>query len=610
MDGGRTPLAGAVALAVLAAVLVPRQARPLLRTCGDWCDRAQDEATPCQIDPALTPCAGGAWCETTCGQWALFRLGDPRERKVPCETFARAGAYARGGAPCDPSCLSPEISRERYPAPTGLGFFCDPGTCNPPVQARYENDTRALERGMRILQCPCAWFASDCPEGREDVRAVVKGASAASDGLQVLRLELSAAAFARVIARHKPGGAVRVVHLDAAGDPREQPFALALPASDAAVDGNDARAHAGGTGGAGDGAGDGAGGGVGGGVGGGATGGGGAGGGGHAGSSVEDNGDDEARVAYLELLSGPTRSDGGLHPSVTDVARRLRALPAGRTVMGGLQPADARAPSSSGGESASTSAPPHDAALWVYPTLSGFSNGKYKFLLDALGAGAYSPVAHVFVVATGSGLFGAESAVTSLEALRRAHPPGAAASPRVHVHVLHGVRTMSDVPPEARPIVARWALGGARGGVTLTIVASAVGGGGGGGAWPDATPALAGALRAALDRGAALRARSATTAPAPLGGRASPSAAAPFYVQRALAAIFRTRPRGSLRAAHDDGASDFAHGANESNSAFVGCSRPQVLDQLAVVWKDAVCAGARDVGACAQLAAERVFVNV
>ncbi|KAJ1637049.1 hypothetical protein T492DRAFT_955866 [Pavlovales sp. CCMP2436] len=480
-----------------------------LPTCGDWCEGHDAEITPCELDQAVTPCAGGAWCTTTCGMWTISRLGDPLESKVPCEVFAQAGAYAKGGLPCDPKCLSPEISPTRYPSPTGLGFFCDPGTCNPPVQARYEHDPAALARGMRVLQCPCHWFASDCTEGRELVRAVVKGAS--SDGLQVLRIEVGVTAKSRLIATHRPGGAVRILHYDDELAAREQPYALSLPAL--------ALPAAAGAG---------------------------------AGEEEESG--------FIELLSGP--AEDSLDPRVTEVARRLRALPPGRWEAGevGLG----------------------ERELWVYPTLSGFYNRKYAFLLDTLElsspARETSPtvarVEHVFVVATGSGLGGAASAVASLE-------PLVAQRRMRQIHFIYGVRSLADIPQEWRQRLARWA--GEGGAVTLTVITSSP-------ASPTAAELLgkhAGALHTAEQRGHALRSLD--------GGQQGDGR---FYVQHALAVAFRSV--GYLA----------KHGASFRNTALVGCSRVEVVDSLFRIWGEEVCRGADDAVACDQLAFERVFINV
>lgn len=497
------PLLAALAVA-LAAARWPawRPLRSRLPLCGGWCDDAREAGAACELDARLTPCAGGRWCESTCGAWALYRLGDPLERPVPCETFAQAGAYARGGLPCAPGCLPPEVSPARYPAPTGLGFFCDPGTCNPPVQARYARDPAALARGMRVLQCPCQWFAADCAEGREPVRAVRKGAptSASDEGLQLLRLEVGAAALRRLLDGHRPGGAVRIVRLEADGALREQPFALALPdAAAAAEEGEEA--------------------------------------------------------AYLEVLSSPVRSDDGLHPSVTLVARGLRALPPGRSALGG------------GGSSGSPE-------LFAHPTVGGFQNRRYAFLLDAL-----EGVRTAYVVATGSGLFGAASAVGALEA--RVGEGGLQ-----RVHVLYGLRGLEGLPPEVLPLLAGWARGGARGAVSLTLVLS-----GGcpsppdGGALPEADAA---ALLEAARRGERLRALS------------SADPAGRFHVQHALEAAL-----GAAAARAEPG-------AGWRSAAVVGCSRTEVLDALGGVWERALCGPERGAEGdrCRALAAERVFTNV
>eukprot|EP00957_Ditylum_brightwellii_P039683 3002231-Ditylum_brightwellii.AAC.1 len=61
---------------------------------------------------------------------------------------------------CDTSCLLPEIRPHRYPAPTGLGLFCQKGTCYPASSSLAE----LIPDIPANLECPCNWFGSDCSD--------------------------------------------------------------------------------------------------------------------------------------------------------------------------------------------------------------------------------------------------------------------------------------------------------------------------------------------------------------------------------------------------------------------------------------------------------------
>jgi hypothetical protein len=120
------------------------------RVCGKWCAHAATPAdTPCIMNKQIIPCRG-EYCRTTAGLWSLFAMGSMKKKRVvPCELYAAGAGYPIGGVPCDPACLIDEIKAERYPAPTGYGVMCKPGTCIPAASSRSK-----CGEGLGLLQCP------------------------------------------------------------------------------------------------------------------------------------------------------------------------------------------------------------------------------------------------------------------------------------------------------------------------------------------------------------------------------------------------------------------------------------------------------------------------
>lgn len=120
------------------------------KTCGPWCLRARrhDPAqTKCRMDESIMPCAS-TYCQTTCQLWNDNILKQPKP-KLTCDAYKNGQGFPRGGVPCDDGCLPLELRRQRYPAPTGLGLLCKPGTCQPAGT-------------MTDFQCPCNWFGAPC----------------------------------------------------------------------------------------------------------------------------------------------------------------------------------------------------------------------------------------------------------------------------------------------------------------------------------------------------------------------------------------------------------------------------------------------------------------
>ena len=75
------------------------------------------------------------FCTTTCGLWDTSILR-PATKAVTCDEFMVTSAFPKGGELCKEECLLAELMPNRYPAPTGLGFFCAPGSCDPAVQVQ------------------------------------------------------------------------------------------------------------------------------------------------------------------------------------------------------------------------------------------------------------------------------------------------------------------------------------------------------------------------------------------------------------------------------------------------------------------------------------------
>lgn len=191
-----------------------------LRKCDVACEggvTAANAAQPCAIHPEEIVCADPFWCTTTCALWhANMRQTRPF---ASCEMFIRTEVYAWRAKLCDDRCLLPEVRGERYPNPTGHGFFCKPGTCEPAAQTRHAQD----EPGLGIMECPCNWFGADCRTDWVPVRAIRKGYLG---DMQSIVIVVDEEKWQILIAGFRPGSVIRVQHVDPNGVPREQPYAL------------------------------------------------------------------------------------------------------------------------------------------------------------------------------------------------------------------------------------------------------------------------------------------------------------------------------------------------------------------------------------------------
>lgn len=292
------------------------------------------------MDQALMPCRG-EWCITTCQMWTSFMLNDLQTFNVSCDNFARFYGFPRGAEVCKPECVLPEIRSDRYPAPTGLGLLCRPGTCEAGTQSRYANDAKNIFPGLGVLTCPCNWFGSDCRDDWAPVRAIEK--EVVGD-FHVTRFKVDEGSWHRIMANHQPGGVVRVQHVDSSGVAREQPYALFT--------------------------------------------------------------DKDGVVGILEVLAGAPQS--GMHPAVVEVANRVRAHEGGAV-----------------------------SSLYINPSVAGFFNKRFTFLMDAL-MQPDSVVKHVVVVSAGSGLSGALSAINRIFS--------SSTLPLPQLHLYHGVRHVRDLP--------------------------------------------------------------------------------------------------------------------------------------------------------------------
>lgn len=340
--------------------------------CGAWCSSPTvDPASPCIVDEKVIPCAG-AYCSSTCGLWNLSVLlaGSPLSPPISCDSFVNFGGYPLGAVPCAPECLVDEIKPTRYPAPLGFGLLCAPGTCDPSTQARYANTSKALEGRLGVLECPCNWFGADCPDDWVQVEAVLRKRRLGD--VEHTVFGVSPEGWHNIMASHRLGGTVRVQSpSDSAWGrrPLEQPYALAAD---------------------------------------GLTG---------------------AEVGEVEVLTGPP--DVRYHPTVTEVAQRVRALP-----VGPIQ--DAPSP------------------LFINPSVGGFFNARYEWLSDEV-ASRGDQLDHVVIISTGTGISSARHAIAEL--IRRPRAP--------RVHLYYGVRDARHLP--FREELAGWVAAGR---LALTLAVS------------------------------------------------------------------------------------------------------------------------------------------
>lgn len=449
------------------------------KVCGQWCANPNHKETQCIMDTTVIPCRG-EWCTTTCELWDLFVLGgNDKRRPVSCQQYKNGMAYPRDAVVCDASCLIPEVSPSRYPAPTGLGILCRPNTCSP-AATPLENARKG--RVLGELQCPCNWFGSECKNDWLPVKAVVKkNLDDKLGALEFVTLILDKDDWKRVIKDYRPGGVVRITHDDEDGIPRE--FACAL-----------------------------------------------------APASLDTPG-------KLTFLTAPP--DTSLHPHVRQVADRIRNL--------------------------SKSTPINN--LFVNPSISGFYNGSYEYLMDYLQSHD-NEIRNVIIMSSGAGLGGALSAVDAV--LRKnkdsSHP--------IKIYLYYGLRNVEHLPYRER--LEKLA---ASGDIQLTLVVSngSSENNNAGGQWKSVSNEIGEALK----RGEASRKLKPVDKLKPFLSQLSQP-----YTQHVVG-LDLFAENGSLR----------KEGACLENTVFVSCGRIELLDDMNVILR--AMSGGKD-----KLVFEHVFTNI
>lgn len=199
----------------------------------------------------------------------------------------------------------------------------------------------------------------------------------------------------------------------------------------------------------------------------------------------------------LKVLTGPPPE--GLHEVVVEVAHAVRQHTPGPCT-----------------------------TLFVNPAIAGFFNGRYEYLLDALGS-----VKQVAIVSSGVGFSGVKAAISGLL------PTG------LQMHIFYGVRNAKDVPYQdflTSPLVEEK--------VKLTLLVSGQG-----------PTSAAGNLQNAVDRGQMLLAAKASSA-VPIA--LQPHVSGKIYAQQAVALDFLAGGLARI-------------GASLSDTAVIICGRYELL---------------------------------
>lgn len=312
--------------------------------CGQWCASPNEKETKCTMDQDIIPCRG-QWCTTTCGLWNVFVLGnDDKRRPVSCSMYASGLAFPRGAEICSEDCLTPEVRQDRYPAPTGYGIMCRPNTCSPGA-----TPLKNVGKALGELQCPCNWFGSECTDDWIPVTKVRKDGKLGP--LELVTLILDTKSWNKVVQDYRPGGVVRIAHLDTkTGVPREMACALA---------------------------------------------------------SFDKPGE-------LTFLMSP--ADPSLRPETRQVADRIY----------GMQ----------------KSGPVNN--LYVNPSISGFFNGDYDYLLDYMRQN--DKIRRIVVLSSGAGLGGALSAVDAILKENQSNKEEKSGRPTIEIHLYYGLRVLEHLP--------------------------------------------------------------------------------------------------------------------------------------------------------------------
>jgi hypothetical protein len=441
-------------------------------TCGSWCATAPDPASPCKMDEDVVPCETDFYCTTTCALWSLNTSTEKRP-KLSCSMFTRFDGYpfTHGAEPCDEACLLPEIRKERYPMPTGVGLLCQIGTCYPAVSSMTH-----LEEVAAALECPCNWFGADCPDDWAPVQAI--NHTAKYGDLVATTLSVNPENWKKIVENHQPGGVIRIVHRDPAnpvsGRMHEQPYALAYAPSE----------------------------------------------------------------GKLEILTAPP--DMSLHPMPREVAERVRSLPSGPI---------------SGGN------------LFVNPSIAGFFNKEWGFLMDVI-EGSRGGIDHLVILSTGAGLSGALSAVEATIDI----PLGLKG-----IHLYHGLRSVQDLPYKERlnELVSSQSI-------DLAIIESSSSSG------TLSSKSVSVEIAAAVQRGSS----SVNLARVLADGKKA-------YVQHVVVADLM--PNGGTL---------FEKGALLENTLFVACGRMALLEDSYRILRSTFCTTNEDNDYCENLLGRHFFTNI
>ncbi len=244
----------------------------------------------------------------------------------------------------------------------------------------------------------------------------------------------------------------------------------------------------------------------------------------------------------LEILTAPP--DMSLHPIPREVAERVRSLPSG---------------------------PIADGNLFVNPSIAGFFNKEWTYLLDEIKA-SRGAINRLVVLSTGAGLSGALSAVEAGIVLRLLKD----------IHVYHGLRHVENLPYKDR--LNELAISEK---INLAIIESLSSSGSisSRGVEPE------GIVRA-LQRGGSIASR--LVAQEEVGG-------GKVYVQHAMGADLmpgKGGPGGAL----------FEKGASLKNTVFVVCGRMALLEDSYSILKSTFCTTESDCDT--NLLGKRFFTNI
>ena len=173
----------------------PNPTKAPIPLCGEWCATAPNPSQQaCRMDTRRVGCQG-EHCITTAALWKWFVLTPRHARpRIPCQLYSDGKAYPVETEPCSIHCLIPEIRKERYPGPTGLGLLCQKNSCRPAATG--------------CLECPCNWFGSDCPDDWVPIRRIRRRRLA--DYLDHVTIGVDVDHWNAIVKNRLAGGVVRI----------------------------------------------------------------------------------------------------------------------------------------------------------------------------------------------------------------------------------------------------------------------------------------------------------------------------------------------------------------------------------------------------------------